>query len=358
MSSHLDIYGWNDFFESQLSEQEKKGNIIGRVIQEQKGLVLIACDKGEIWGKPAGRLLFKASGKDELPSTGDWVVCGSPEGDGQVLIERILKRKTLLARKEAGNRTAIQTLGANVDFVFITTSANQDLNERRIERYLILAWESGAVPVILLNKIDLVPHPEDYEQKLAHAFPGTLILPMSAKDKTGIAAITNLIGTGKTAALLGSSGVGKSTLVNALLGQNIKPIQDIRGWDDEGRHTTTYRELIPLPNGGIIMDSPGIRELALWDSEDGISHGFADIEDLQLRCKFSNCNHETEPGCAVLEAIVNGSLDEKRLAAFRKLERERQHIERKQNVSAAKAEKDRWKKIHIIQKQRKKLGIR
>ena len=276
---------------------------------------------------------------------GDWVVIKPIINENKALIHAVLPRKAKFSRKKAGVTTEEQVVAANVDTVFIMSSLNQDLNFRRMERYLALAWDNDVNPVLILSKADLS---EDYYKKLAdmeNSFAGTDVCVISAKKNAGIEELFKYFEGNKTVAVIGSSGVGKSTLINSILHWKKMKVSDISLYKDKGRHTTTHRELTLVPGGGLIIDTPGMREIQLWEGSDGISELFEDIEKLAVECRFSDCKHESEPGCAVKEAINNGSLDEKRFKSYRKLQNEAKYFERKQNVKAQLAEKKKWKKL-------------
>jgi len=227
----------------------------------------------------------------------------------------------------AGRSAEEQVVAANIDTVLLVTSLNRDLNLRRVERYLALTWESGAQAIIVLNKADLCPDPEAWRHEMASASQGVPVFVTSAMSGDGMAALTEIIRTGGTSAFLGSSGVGKSTLINALLGDGRQDVKPIRGRDGRGRHTTTSRQLFRVPDGGIVIDTPGLRELQLWDAEDGLEHAFADIEALADGCRFRDCSHAGEPGCAVASAVEGGQLTPGRLASYHRLQREGRYLE-------------------------------
>jgi ribosome biogenesis GTPase len=244
----------------------------------------------------------------------------------------------------AGNRTDEQVVAANIDTVWIVSSLNSDFSLRRIERYMTLAWESGASPVIVLTKRDLCDHPDGYIRETEAICPGTPVHCTSSLARQGLDELQSYFQGHSTVALLGSSGVGKSALINALANAEVQLTGGLRH-DGTGRHTTTFRQLLQLPCGGLIIDTPGMRELQLWEGQDALTDVFADIDELARDCRFSDCRHAGEPGCAVAEAIARGELEESRLASFHKLERELAHWERKQDARAQQQEKQRIKSI-------------
>ena len=270
----------------------------------------------------------------------------APRKEDQARIECILPRKTKLSRKVAGRELNEQIVAANVDTVFVVSSLNREFNLRRIERYLTLVWDSGATPVVLLNKADLCVEAGAQAREVKNIAPGIPVLLLSALQQEGVESVRNQICRGQTAAFVGSSGVGKSTIINALSGATSLRVQPVREDDDRGRHTTTLRQMIFLPGGGIVIDTPGMRELQLWDSEEGLSRAFEDISTLAENCKFRNCAHGGEPGCAVEAAILQCRLVPERLENYRKLQAELRFQERKTDPEMARQEKERWKKIH------------
>lgn len=303
---------------------------IGRVALAERDHFLIWTDSGEVWATISGRLRqFNA----ERPCVGDWVRLRS----GGV-IEEILPRRTKLSRKEPGKETREQVLAANIDVLFIVTGLDNDYNPRRLERYLVLAHESGARPVIVLNKSDLPPDVTNFVSRTERHAPGVPVIAVSALCNEGMEAISPCVNPGETAALIGSSGAGKSTIVNRLLGTERQSTKQVREGDSKGRHTTTRRELIPMPGDWLLMDLPGLRELQLWADPEQIDNAFADIADLAARCRFRDCTHETEPGCAVRDA----GLDESRLESYRKLKRELAFLERQNDAQLARETRKRW----------------
>lgn len=338
--------GWSDFFARSFEPYCREGFTIGRVAIEYRNTYVLYSEQGELSAEVAGKLRHRASEPQDFPAVGDWVVIRVREAEKQATIHAVLPRKSKFSRKIAGAKTEEQIVAANVDTVLLVSGLDGDFNLRRIERYLILAWESGANPVIVLNKADLC---SNIEQRIAEvetiAF-GVPLIVLSAAQNQGLDALTSYFQPGQTVALLGSSGVGKSTLTNQLKGETIQAVQPVRRGDRRGRHTTTHRELIVLPMGGSIIDTPGMREIQVWAGDEGLQETFADIEVLAQQCRFRNCQHGNEPGCALQQALDDGTLDESRFFSYQKLQRELHYLTRKQDQKASLAEKERWKKIH------------
>ncbi|MGH4125026.1 MAG: ribosome small subunit-dependent GTPase A [Clostridium sp.] len=279
----------------------------------------------------SGKLRNEAMNSEEFPTVGDFVLASLRTSEMRATIHKVLPRKSKFSRKVAGVNTRQQIVASNIDTIFLVNSLNKDFNARRIERYLIMAWESGATPVILLSKADLC---EDLEEKLSQTekvASGVPIHIISAVDNRGMDDLNHYLKPGKTIALLGSSGVGKSTLLNYLAREVIQETKEVRAYDDRGRHTSTSREMFILDSGAIMIDTPGMRELQLWGGTEGISEAFEDIEGLRTQCRFSDCMHKKEPGCAIKQAIEDGIIDEKRFKSYIALQKEAKMFERKQN---------------------------
>jgi ribosome biogenesis GTPase len=277
---------------------------------------------------------------------GDWVALRPPTGDGRAMIHAILPRTSKFSRKSAGQRTDEQVVAANVDTIFLVSGLDGDFNPRRIERYLTAAWDSGAQPVVVLNKLDRCDDPERCLLETEAVAMGVPVHRVSALTGQGCDALRDYLGPGLTVGLLGSSGVGKSTLINRLLGREVQKTGDVRESDDRGKHTTTHRELFRVPTGGLLIDTPGLRELQLWEADQGIESAFADIEELAEDCRFGDCGHAGEPGCAVEEALASGTLAPERLESYCKLQRELRQIHLKQDELARQQEKKRMKVIN------------
>jgi ribosome biogenesis GTPase len=330
--------------------------IIGRIALEHKRMYRVWTEVGELLCEVSGRFSFAAQNREDYPAVGDWVMLKARLEEGKGTIYTILPRKSKFSRKSAGQNAEEQIVSANIDTVFLVNSLNEDLNLRRIERYLLLTWESGANPVIVLSKADLC---EDINEKLAVveaiSYGGVPVIPISSETMSGLGELTPFLQPGKTIALLGSSGVGKSTLTNRLLGEEKQAVQEIRQDDDKGRHTTTHRELILLPNGCVLIDTPGMRELQLWESSEGLAETFSEIEALAETCRYRDCLHKNEPGCAVVDAIEQGLLDVERLRSYHKLQKELSYIERKADKHAQAEEKRKWKNLHKQMKNNKRV---
>ncbi len=316
----------------------------GRVLLQYNHLYTVATAAGEVPAQCSGRLRHDAS-PHELPVTGDWVALRSNAG-GIARIDALLPRRTSFRRKAAGGAAREQVLAANIDTAFLLIGLDNDFSPRRAERYLAAAWESGASPVLVLNKLDLCANPEARVAEIARVAAGAPLHAISALRGDGVGALAPYCAAGTTIALLGSSGVGKSTLINRLLGSEALPTAEVRAGDGRGRHTTTRRELLFLPGGAMVIDTPGLRELQLWNAEEGVLTAFDEIETLARACRFRDCRHREEPGCAVRDAVARGELDAARLANLRKLQDELAWLERRQDEGAALAEKKRWKAIH------------
>lgn len=295
-----------------------EGFYLGRVSIQHRDLYKVITENGEITAEVSGKLAFLAKDNADYPAVGDWVMVDRLEdSSGHAIIHHILRRKSIFQRKAAGTSQECQIVAANIDTVFICMSLNNNFNLRRLERYLSIAWDSMATPVVVLTKADLCT---DIDAKLAEVSSialGVDVLVTTSMKDDGYTAVSNYIGHGKTIAFIGSSGVGKSTLINRLLDQDFLATREIDG-ADKGRHATTRRQLIVLPKGGVVIDTPGMRELQLESAD--LSKSFADIEELAQRCRFSDCTHQKEPGCAVREAITKGLLSAARLESFKKLQ--------------------------------------
>jgi len=297
------------------------------VSEQHKGLYKVWAASGEHVARLSGRFRHKSASHDDYPAVGDWVALG----EGATIVA-VYPRRTAIRRKRASKETKSQVIAANVDTVFVVTSLNADFNPRRLERFLTVVWESGAKPAVILTKSDLC---EDLPERLidaeATAF-GVPVHAVCAPDGNGLDALAPHLGARQTVALIGSSGVGKSTLVNALVGAEVQVVKEIRNDKYRGRHTTTSRHLLQIPGGAMLVDTPGLREISLWDGRGGtgLSQSFDDVETFAARCRFRDCSHQVEPGCAIRAALESGELDAERWESHEKLRRELAHLDRKQ----------------------------
>jgi len=342
---NLQVFGWNDRLAEEFHAIPLDGILPARIAVQQKHRYILYTSAGERPGEIAGRIHYEARGTEDYPVVGDWVAARERPGEAMVTIVAILPRITRFSRKAIGVRAVEQVVAANIDTVFVVNGLDTEINPRRIERYLVLAAESGARAVIVLNKADLAENADDVGRGLASIAPGTPIVTMSAVRDEGINKILEFLPSGSTGALLGPSGVGKSTIVNHLLGQDRLETGDVRATDHKGRHTTSHRELVVLPNGGLLIDTPGMRELQLWGGDEGVHETFTDIDALASACKFRDCKHEAEPGCAVNAALEDGRLDQARYASFQKLQKEIANQERLIDKTASLKEKREAKRL-------------
>ncbi len=317
-------YGWDDHFQDEYNKLNDISLIPARIVADYGQAVRVVFEEGEL-------LVERHVHDDRAYGVGDFICLKNDADNYRYTISALLPRKTKFSRTAAGAILKEQIVAANIDTVFIMQSLNLDFNLRRMERYLISAWESGALPVIVLTKKDLC---DDAQEKINEAYSvsaGAEIFAISSLTGEGLDELNQYISIGKTVALLGSSGVGKSTLLNTLFGEEIMGTQEVLRDDDRGRHTTTHRELVLMPDGGLLLDTPGMRTLFLWDSEEGMSNVFSDIDELASMCRFNDCRHMSEPGCAVKNALEDGTLEQERWESYKKLKREMAHLKRRQS---------------------------
>jgi ribosome biogenesis GTPase len=337
----LQRLGWSPEFAEAFAPHAARGLVPGRIAVRHRGAYEIYTETGAVAAEVSGRLRHAAGGAGDLPAAGDWVALDP--GQTRAVVHAVLPRRTKLSRKVAWHETGEQVIAANVDVVLVLTALPGDLSVRRLERYLTTVWESGAMPAILLTKADLCDAvPEALLEVESVAF-GVPVHVVSSVTGLGVDEVRRYTTGNRTIALLGSSGVGKSTLLNRLLGDELLAVQEVRA-DGRGRHTTTRRELVLLPEGGLVLDTPGMRELQLWEADAGLDTVFSDVEELAAGCRFADCAHQTEPGCAVLGAVEDGSLELARLRSWRKLQRELRSLALRQDQRAL-AEERRKRRV-------------
>ncbi|HEX4953165.1 MAG TPA: ribosome small subunit-dependent GTPase A [Thermoanaerobaculia bacterium] len=342
----LDDYGWRPELAASFTAIARPGWIPGRVCAESHEIYRLATEQGDLVADLAGGLRYRAASKAELPTVGDWVAVQPVEPPGRSIVQAVLPRSTQLVRRAAGEKEEAQVLAANVDTVWILTSVNRDWNPRRLERYLTMARSGGVLPVLVLSKADLAQDASELVAAARALAGGGPVHLVSTKAGRGLEDLGHYLRQGETIALLGSSGVGKSTLVNFLLGEERQKVLEIREDDGRGRHSTTRRELFPLPRGGILVDTPGLRELALLSDLAEAEQVFDDVESLAANCRFRDCGHRGEPGCAVGAAVAEGRMEPERLAAYHKLLAEEKARQERELYGSGGADRRRWKAIH------------
>lgn len=354
----LRVLGWGPMHDQRFEMYRGAGCEPGRVARRSHDVYTVLTASGARMARVSGRYRYEAVTSADYPVVGDWVALRLPATEGEGVIEGLVPRQSAISRKAAAANGKVeeQVLAANVDTVFLVSSLNQEFNPRRIERYLVTAWESGATPVLVLNKADLCADPQEYFDLLGPIAVGLPVCLTSAATGQGLEALTPYVGSGRTVAFLGSSGVGKSSLINRLAGRDVQATGAIRDDDDRGRHITTRSDLILLPDGGILVDTPGLRELALWSSGEGLGQTFVDITEMAQGCRFRDCRHQGEPGCAVRAALEAGRLAPERLAAYRKLQREQAFLQSRQDRQQMLA-RQRWhKQLAKATRQRERQG--
>ena len=322
MNLNLLEIGWSDFFKKHFEVFAKHGFLPARVACERKNVYTVYIENGELDAEVSGKFRFDARAPSDFPAIGDWVAISVREEENRAIIHGLLPRKTCFSRKMALTRAAEQVLAANIDIVFLVSGMDREFNVRRIERYLTLCYDGDYKPIIVLNKLDLLADVEEKIREVESIAFKVPIHPMSALKNTNVEMLRTYLTVGKTAAFFGSSGVGKSTIINRLLGEERQIVKSTSTSTGKGKHVTVHRELIPIPTGGLLIDTPGMRELQLWGDEDDVKASFADIEDLGQHCRFRDCRHESEPGCAVKKAVREDVLDVKRYKNYLKLKKE------------------------------------
>jgi len=352
----LDILGWNNFFRQHMEQLGDRELIPCRVALEHRNLYHVYGDPGELIAEVSGKYRHQAHSRADFPAVGDWVAVKQRPDEEKATIHAVLPRKSSFSRKAAGIETEEQILSANIDTAFLVSGLDGDFNARRIERYLTLAWESGVNPVLILNKMDLCPNLPEFLSKIESVAFGLPVFPVSATESKGMEVFGNYLGKGMTAVFLGSSGVGKSTIINTLLGEQRLKVKEVREDDSRGRHTTTSRQMILLPQGGIVIDTPGLREVQLWADEEGLKKSFQDIEQLAAQCRFNDCRHQSEPGCAVKMALEDGRLDPKRYQSYLKQQKELKSLALRKNQKEYRRATREWdKKVRLYHKEVKRL---
>ncbi len=335
---NLKKYGFSEVFSNEIAQDNQLE--AARVLSQEKGFYRVITGKGEKLAEISGKFRFQTVVSSEYPAVGDFVLVNWNEFGNSAIIESLLPRKSAFIRKAVGKPQQEQVVAANIDIVFLCMALNNDFNLRRLERYISIAWDSGAMPVVVLTKSDLC---DDLENKLSEvssvAF-GMDILVTTSTGENGHKELLPFISEGKTIAFIGSSGVGKSTLINRLLGKEHLKTNGLRN-DDKGRHTTTRRELFLLPSGGMVIDTPGMREFGMWDNDTGIERTFTDIEELAAQCKFRNCTHTNEPGCTIQKALITGELQIDRWQSYQKLKAENDYVEDKESYMIAKGKREK-----------------
>jgi ribosome biogenesis GTPase len=334
--------GWDDFFQSQIDDQDIENIVLGRVFRmESQDILGILTENGEISARVSGKMKYKET---TLPALGDWVLINQQKLSNTIV--KVLKRKNHISRKMAGKEYKEQVVGANIDFIFIVMGLDNDYNINRLERYLFMVKAANSNPVVILNKIDLARgNIENKILKVKDTAEDVPVHAISALNEDGMDLIRGYLREGITISLVGSSGVGKSTLINALIGEKKQETGEVRKGDGKGRHITASRELFLIPGGGIIIDNPGIREIQLWGDSGSLDEVFSDIQELSEGCKFRDCNHLSEPKCAVKQAIKDGILDEKRYENYIKMRKELLYLQKKTELGSEAAEKVRWRGI-------------
>lgn len=343
----LRTLGWDERFEAALAAAP---GTPGRVVRVDRGGHLnLATAQGPLRARLAP--VFRGASATQVPTVGDWVAVGDERLDGLPVVDALLPRRSAIVRRAPEDRAAdAQVLAANVDVAFIVAALDaaddgRGVLQRRLDRYVALVWDSGATPVVVLSKADRVADPASVAAAVAAATPGVEVIATSARTGAAVDDVAAHLGPGVTAVLLGMSGAGKSTLANRLLGRDALATQDVRR-DDRGRHTTTARQLVVVPGGGVLIDTPGLRELGLWEAEEGLADAFADVEELAAGCRFNDCGHEREPGCAVREALASGDLDPERWDSYLTLRAEQEALARRRDARLRAEEQRRWKAIN------------